>query len=228
VALLLLAVVAGAVMVVLANGRGSGAALGDTPGPTAGPSVSASAPTEELIVADGLRADHYWHAANLAGQGSCAFDGGLVARRDTDGVYRCQGPLDAVPRDLRVGVTVRLLTRDSCAGIWFRFRGDHGYLVWICEKNIYVGTHKGNPVVPIRSYPLDVPIALKASTRIELLVSGGFVTVMRGNDKVGSVRLTDPGIDSGRVVLGIYTERNAPKDGPYAVAFNDVQIWGLS
>jgi hypothetical protein len=50
---------------------------------------------------------------------------------------------------------------------------------------------------------------------------------MRGQDVVCNVRLNAPDIIAGKVVLGIYTERDAAKNGPYMVAFNDVRIAGL-
>jgi hypothetical protein len=222
VALLLLAVVAGAVMVVLAD-RSRGAALGDPPGPSA----SASARAETLIVADSLRQEHYWHAKVTEGQGQCLFDGGLVARRDKSGVLRCKGPLDAEPADVRTEVTVRLLSRNSCAGIWFRFLQDHGYLAWVCGKDIYVGTHKQSTISVTRTFPLDTPIPLNTPTRIGLRITGGEATVTRDDAVIGTVPLTDPDITTGRIVLGIYTEQDGPDPGPYSVSFTDVRIWGL-
>jgi hypothetical protein len=222
VALLLLAVVAGAVMVVLAD-RGRGAALGDPPRTGS----SSGAPTEQLLIADSLRQEHYWHPKATPKEGECLFGGGLVARREKGGVLRCRGPQDAEPADVRTEVTVRLLTHDSCAAIWFRFQPYRGYLAWICEKYIYIGTHKDSAIAVIRTFPLDTPIALNTSAQIGLRVAGTEATLTRDGVIVGTVPLTDPEITTGRVVLGIYTEQNDAGTGPYAVSFTDVRIWGL-
>ena len=44
---------------------------------------------------------------------------------------------------------------------------------------------------------------------------------------LGTVPVQEKDIHGGRVVLGIFTERNAPEEGPYQVAFNDISIWPI-
>jgi hypothetical protein len=55
-------------------------------------------------------------------------------------------------------------------------------------------------------------------------VYGTTVEVRCDGEPVGTVPLSDADITGGRVVLGIFTERNAAAYGPYAVAFIDVKI----
>ncbi|GIM88220.1 hypothetical protein Ato02nite_000130 [Paractinoplanes toevensis] len=228
VAALILAVVAGAMMVVLGSPAGERAIASE--GPTDGPSSAAPA-SDTLVIDDALTGPRLWQAKSLpAEKASCSFDGtGMVAHRDTKGVYRCSGPDDGVPDDVRVEVGVRLLTEDSCAGLWFRFAPWHGYLLRVCEKNIYLGTHKDQAVATIRTFPLDAPIAIGAApTTIEVRAVGNQATVLRDGVEVGTVPLTDTQITGGRVLLGVYTERGAAEDGPYDVAFSNVKVWGLS
>ncbi|GIF01895.1 serine/threonine-protein kinase [Paractinoplanes rishiriensis] len=230
VAMLVLAVVAGAVMVVFNGSFGSrpADAVGTPPPvPVETPSV---APAERLLIDDDLSQQRYWLAKELpAEKAACTFeDGALVAKRETKGLYRCAGPQDDVPADFRAEVGVRLLTANSCAGIWFRFRPWRGYLIRVCENSIFVGTHKAEGgVTTIRTFPLDRPIAVDAEpTRIGLRAVGSEFELSVDGFGLGQVPLTDTGITDGRVLLGVYTERGVPQDGPYQVAFSDVQIWG--
>jgi len=219
VALLVAAVVAGLAMVRAAWPFSEPADL--PPGP------SASTPDERLLVADPLRTARLWQETAIASeQASCVFDEGLVVRRETRGTYRCQGPQDTEPADLQAQVAVRLLTKNSCAAIWFRFRPFTGYQVRVCENNIYVGTHKKSDVAVYKTFPLDdAPINIGAPpTTISLTVAGASVQIVRDDELIGTVPLVDKEITGGSVVLGIFTERNAPEEGPYAVAFNDIKI----
>ncbi|GIF25309.1 hypothetical protein Ate02nite_80390 [Paractinoplanes tereljensis] len=231
VAALILAVVAGAMMLVLGSPAGERASASESPadGPSSAPAVTANA--DVLMIDDSLTGPRLWEAKSLpAEKASCSFDGtAMVAHRDTKGVYRCSGPDDGVPDNFRVEVGVRLLTEDSCAGLWFRFAPWHGYLLRVCEKNIYLGTHKDQAVATIRTFPLDAPIEIGAApTTIEVRAVGNQATVLRDGIEVGTVPLTDAEITGGRVLLGVYTERGAAENGPYDVAFSNVKVWGLS
>jgi hypothetical protein len=216
-------VVAGVAMV----GRswpGAGAAI-EAPPPTQAP-----LPDDQLLVTDPLHGVRLWQPSVLpAEQASCSFADALVVRRETRGSYRCQGPQDTEPVDVEMQVDVRLITQDSCAAIWFRFHDAIGYQVRICQNNIYVGTHKNSNVVVYKTFPLDDdPIMLGAlPTTISLKVSGSTVEIGRDGEPVGTVDLVDAEITGGNVVLGIYTERNAPEAGPYEVAFTDIKVWSL-
>jgi eukaryotic-like serine/threonine-protein kinase len=226
VALLLAAIVAGSAMVDAAWSRRAG-----TPDVVAGPAGSGDDRDGRLLVSDPLRQVRLWRRSTDADErASCSFADGLLVRRETRGPFRCQGPQDAEPEDLQAEVGVRLLTRDSCATIWFRFRANAGYQVRVCENNIYVSTHKGTDVVVYKTFPLyDDPIRLGGPpTRITLTVAGPSVQILRDGELVGGVALSDPDITGGHVMLGIFTERNAAERGPYAVSFTDVRIWRLS
>ena len=219
VAFLVLGVVAGAMMVVFTKFRGE---------PTA--TVAAEVPAETLLFSDGLRKPGYWRPkTENGGKFSCSFDGGLVVRVAEKGLYKCPGPQDTEPADIRAEVDVRLLTAGSCAGVWFRFRQQRGYLVRICDSAIYVGTHKGTAVEVYKTFPLEVPLGIgSAPTRIGLRAVGDTVELSREGTVIGSVPLTDPEITGGRLLLGVFTEGDAPVAGPYTVAFDDVQVWGVA
>jgi predicted Ser/Thr protein kinase len=228
VALVVLAFVAGISMV--ASEWPFGVGDGDSPRPglvVAGPSASAQPPPDpNEILSDPLQRVGLWQTSYSAKEkAGCSFEDALVVRRQTKGSFRCRGPLDAEPDDLRAEVDVRLVTKDSCAAIWFRFRPNAGYQVQVCENNIYVATHKEADVVIYKTFPLYAnPIGLGATTRIAVGVAGDAVEVHRAGALVGSVALTDKDIGSGRVLLGIFTERDAAMQGPYQVAFTDVKI----
>jgi eukaryotic-like serine/threonine-protein kinase len=229
VALLVLAVVAGAMMVVFGGVTGSPAdAVAPFPADSAAPPGALAG--ERLLIADQLDKPRYWQAKDLpAEKAACTFtDGALVAHRDEKGLYKCAGPGDDVPDDFRAEVGVRLLTPNSCAGIWFRFVPWKGYLIRVCENAIYVGTHKSEGgVTTIKSFPLDQPLVVGAApTEIGLRVVGPELQLERDGGSLGTVPLTDPQITGGRVLLGVITERGVPQQGPYEAAFSNVRIWG--
>jgi hypothetical protein len=62
------------------------------------------------------------------------------------------------------------------------------------------------------------------STRIGLKVSGPVVTVLRDGRALGTVPLDDAEIAGNRVLLGVFTDRDAPKTGPFVVAFDHIEI----
>jgi len=201
-------------------------------GPAAVPSVAPEPdPDLGLLLGDSLLQRRLWEESTDADErASCSFAGGLIVRRETKGVYRCRGPEDAMPEDLQAEVGVRLLTANSCASIWLRFRSFRGYQVRVCEHNVYVGTHKSTETAIYKTFPLDDgPIGVGApATRITVSIIGDTLEVLRDGELVGSVLVQDKEIVGGRVVLGIFTERNSPVAGPYEVAFNDIKIWPIS
>jgi eukaryotic-like serine/threonine-protein kinase len=205
-------------------GRSAGA--GVVPSASAAASASAPAPVP-IRITDDLVQTRFWQPRTEADGKSCAFDGALVARIKKRGLYKCKGPQDELPRDLRSSVGVRLLTKDTCAAIWFRFRNTSGYQLRICPRHMYVSTHKNTEVKVIRTIPLDDPVKVGApATRIGLRMAGDLVEVTRDGDRVASVTLNDPEITGDRLVLGVYTDLNAPATGNFAVAFDHIEIEG--
>jgi hypothetical protein len=228
VGLLVLVLAAAAALLVRGELPWASAATG-----TAGPSPSAGpAPSGTLIITDPLSAPRLWQASDDAEEkASCAFtDGALVVSRRTVGSFRCRGPADAEPNDLRTEVNVRLLSPGSCAGIWFWFKPYSGYQVRICEDAVLLGTHKDADAEVLRTFPLDgapVPVGGPA-TRVTLTTRAGIAEVHLDGDPVGSVPLTDPEITGGRVVFGIFTEpKGDDHTPPYRVAFDSVDIYSL-
>ena len=228
VGFLILAVVAGAIMLALSlKGQRDRGAVGDTGGPVPG--------TESLLVEDPLRRPHYWEAKAQKGEGECLFDTakGLVARRGTSGTYKCRGLRDSFTPDMRVEVTVRLIEPRSCAMIYFRNSSTSsdvgGYVARVCENFIYVGVHRGNNVSVTRTISLSGdPIELDRPVTIGVRTRGDVATIFRDGAEAGEARLTDKLLaDGGKVVLGVYNVPNAPQQGPYEVVFSDIKIWQL-
>jgi len=228
--LLVLAVLAvgGAVSALWSRGGAEGAGPTATAGPYAG--IGEPDPDATPLLADPLTQGRLWQATSIPSEkASCSFAGGLVARRETRGVFRCRGPEDTAPADVQAEVRVQLLTPDSCASIWMRFAQNRGYQVRVCEHNVYVGTHKGDVIGVLKTFPLDdAPITVGApATRITVSIVGELLEVLRDGELVGTVPVQDKEITGGRVVLGIYTERSAPVKGPYEVVFNDIKVWPI-
>jgi predicted Ser/Thr protein kinase len=199
-----------------------------TPQRATGP--AAAAPP---LIDDALDKPWFWETSkDDKEKASCSFGtGSLVVRRETkEGSFRCRGPVDPEPNALRIDVNVRLLTKGSCAGIWFRFRPFRGYQLRVCETKFLVGTHKEADAAVTRTFPLDAPVAVDGPpTRVTLNVHDDAVDVLRDGVSMGSVPLADPEITDGRVVLGIFTEGQDPSHSPpYAVAFDHITVRPLA
>ena len=187
-------------------------------------------PDADVLLSDALTGERLWRATSDEREGAaCSFKGALVVRRESRGVFRCRGPEDNEPADLQAEVRVRLLTPDSCASIWMRFAQNKGYQVRVCERNVYIGTHKSTDTEVYKTLPLDDrPIDVGApATLITVTVDGDTLEVLRDGELLGTVPVKDKEIRGGRVMLGIFTELNAPVKGPYEVAFNDIRIWPI-
>jgi predicted Ser/Thr protein kinase len=224
----LVLLVAGSVTLV-ARSEGPGAWGAFPPEPVA--PLASAAPA--LMFSDPLDAARLWEeSADAKEKASCDFESGaLVVRRRTPGSFRCKGPPDVEPDDLRTDVAVRLLSKGSCASVWLRFRPYLGYQVRICESTILVGTHKNTAAVELSRFPLgDAPVPIGGpATTITLSTADGMLEVLRDGQPVGTMELTDPDIRSGRVLLGIFTEpADAGHPPPYAVAFDQVDVYALS
>ncbi|MGK5681956.1 serine/threonine-protein kinase [Actinoplanes sp. URMC 104] len=222
-ALVVLAVIAGAMMLTLGSRPGDPSATPQVPAP------SSAVALPPVILADELDESRLWLAKTEPdGRSSCVFtDGTLHVRVAQRPLYKCRGPQDTLPTDLRIDVGVRLVTENSCAAVWFRFVSNRGYLVRICPTNIYVGTHKSVDVSVTRTLPLDTPIPVGGPpVRIGLQVAGGTVTITRDGATVGDAPLTDARIAGSKVLLGVYADRDAPPAGPFEVAFDHIEIRG--
>jgi serine/threonine protein kinase len=195
-----------------------------------GPVVSPSLVNQAELITDDLHAPRLWQpSADDKLKAGCSFNQALVVRRPTPGSFRCKGPLDLEPDNLKVEVGARLVSAGSCAAVWLRFRNNTGYLVQVCEKDVLVCTHKGNKVEVLRTLPLDTAIPLGgAPTQISLTVSGDSLTILLDGMQIGPgpVPLDDPDMVSGRVALGLYTEElgGPARTKPYEVTFDHVSV----
>ncbi|BFU44115.1 serine/threonine protein kinase [Krasilnikovia sp. MM14-A1004] len=195
-------------------------------------SATVTAPVPTPVITDSLVVRSLWQATSDANEkASCSFDGALVVRRESSGSFRCRGPQDQVPHDLRTEVDLQLRTPGSCASIWLRFKAVRGYQVRFCEKAVYVGVHKrANPDV-YKTFPLDAsPIVVGGPpTHVTVTIVGDTVEISRDGVALGTVPLQDRDvITDGRVVLGIFTEEGVPDGQPYEVAFRNVQIYPVA
>ena len=225
--LLLLSLLAAAALVVRGDLPWARADGGVTPAGSAPPVAERT-----LLITDPLADARLWErSADADEQASCTFsDGALVVSRRTVGSFRCRGPADAEPNELETEVNVRLLSKGSCAGIWFWFRPYTGYQVRVCENAVLIGTHKDATAEVYRTFPLDgAPIRVGGpATRITVTTRAGVAEVRRDGAVVGSATLADPDITGGRVVLGIFTEPKQPgHTPPYRVAFDHIAIYTL-
>nr|WP_296074156.1 serine/threonine-protein kinase [uncultured Actinoplanes sp.] len=188
----------------------------------AAPAPSRPAP----IIADDLSAPKWWLPdTSPDGRSSCSFDDGLVVRVGRRGLYKCRGPQDQLPRDLTAEVSVRLLTPDACAAVWFRFTQQRGYQLQVCRASLYVGTHKNQQVDVFRTLPLETPLAVGATaTRVRLRLAGDQLEVSLDGVPLGTAPLDDPDITGSALLLGVYTDRGAPENGPFSVAFDHIEV----
>jgi hypothetical protein len=236
-----LAAVAFVVLVALVAGAGflsghlefrSGADGAGTPTAPVVPS-SPGVPTSADEVRDPLtRQRYWWPVSDEQNRVTCQFSGGLMVTKQSEGVYRCQGPAKAW-LDVRVDVDVEIVEPDSCAAVWFRFTvKTGGYALRVCQRGYFLVTHgvaSATSVVPVQSFPFpdgERP-GLGTPVRVGIEARGGRLRFFRDGREVGSVDDGDP--IPGRVVLGIF--HNPPEDGegtpPFQVRFRNVEIRAL-
>jgi eukaryotic-like serine/threonine-protein kinase len=204
------------------------------PTPSSAPGTPAASPTivspppSKVVLDDPLTEPGLWPTREEPVQlATCAYDGGLAVTRGKAGPYRCRGPMDQFT-DFIFSVDVRLLTDGSCAGMWFRFAQNAGYLARICPEGFYVATHGVNDaaeVTVLRTMPFTTPIALDTKTRIAITVRGSSIALDRDGYRIGE--LTDSAFTEGRVVLGIYPEVTEHQP-PFEVAFTNVEVRAIT
>jgi eukaryotic-like serine/threonine-protein kinase len=182
-------------------------------------------PGGRRVVSDTLAVAREWQVRNdEQQQATCDFAAALVVTRRTAGTYRCPGPVTPVG-DLAAFVDVRLRATGNpakaCAGIWFRFDADSGYLLRICAEGITLAIHRATaqpPIEVLREWPGELAVDVVA--RIGVAARGDEVTVYRDGQPVGSH--TDSQFGRGRVVLGIAADAGR---GPFTVSFANVEVY---
>ncbi|MCO8271201.1 serine/threonine protein kinase [Actinoplanes sp. TRM 88003] len=229
IALLVLAVIAGTMMIVFGPPAQHVAGPGETPPASASPTV-APLPAGPALITDDLGEDRLWLAKTEPdGKSSCVFTGGeLHVKIDGKPLYKCRGPQDTLPDDIDIDVSLRLLTEGGCAAVWYHFKLPHGgQLVRVCQDNIFVGMHQSADVSVTRTLPLDDPIQVGGPpVRIGLRVAGDVVTVSRDGVVLGDAPLGPAKITGNRVLLGVFLDRDTPDTGSAEVAFDRIEVRG--
>lgn len=186
-----------------------------------------SVPSWLPVVSDPLTTEKEWiDRVDDRNKATCAFDGGLVVRKRSEGPYRCQGPLTELA-DFRAEVTVSLRTRRTCAGVWFRFTDDNGgYVLRVCPTGYYLARHRPTGVEPLEryGYPNGSLLATGQPTRVAVEAIGSELRFYRDGVEIAHVQ--DEAPVRGRVVLGIFRDPEAegPAVPPFEVSFRDVEI----
>ncbi|GLI02490.1 serine/threonine protein kinase [Phytohabitans aurantiacus] len=194
------------------------------PSTPAAPPTIVSPPPSKVVMADPLTKPGLWPTREEPGQlATCDYEDGLVVTRGKQGPYRCRGPMDPFT-DFIFSVDVRLRTEGTCAGMWFRFAQNAGYLARICPEGFYVATHGVNDaaeVTVLRTMLFATPIPLDTKTRVAITVRGSSIALDRDGYRIGE--LSDTTFTEGRVVLGIYPEITEHQP-PFSVAFTNVEV----
>jgi eukaryotic-like serine/threonine-protein kinase len=181
----------------------------------------------EVIIKDPLNEPGQWLDSEIREQKKNCFTrdvmrAGLVQR----GSYQCVGPDEEIEDDFDVEVTTQLLSKGSCAAIWFHWAQDGGQALRVCQDEISVAA---DLQVDKRVYgraELKNRIPLKKSTRVHLVVREGSAQVFRGGDFVADFKLPKGGPVKGQVLLGISVEA-VDGTSPYTVTFANVEINSL-
>ena len=201
---------------------------GPTQEPTEKPTPEPIEPTGgEVIIKDPLNEPGQWLDSEIREQKKNCFTrdvmrAGLVQR----GSYQCVGPDEEIEDDFDVEVTTQLLSKGSCAAIWFHWGQDGGQALRVCQDEISVAA---DLQVDKRVYGRAVlknRIPLKKSTRVHLVVREGSAQVFRGGDFVADFKLPKGGPVKGQVLLGISVEA-VDGSSPYTVTFANVEINSL-
>lgn len=164
----------------------------------------------------------FWHEKDeTAGlQAKCTMPGALVATVTRLGSYRCPSHPDPLT-DFAVSVDVTLRTADTCAGIWFRFLANKGYLLMTCRDRYQIYEH-AEALTLVRTMPLPAPVEPGTRFRSKVTAQGNNLRfVHNGLELMSLSRATYP---SGRAVLGIFVPSGAKTLPAYEVAFNNIEI----
>jgi eukaryotic-like serine/threonine-protein kinase len=191
---------------------------------SATPSATPSGPAPwQVFVRDPLtKPGPFWKDRDdtLTLQAKCTVSGALVVTQTRLSTYRCPSHPDPFT-DLAVSVDVVLRTADTCAGIWFRFVANKGYLLTACHDRYQLYEH-AEALTLVRTMALPAPV--KTGTRFRTTVSaqGTSLRFVHNGQELASLRRST--YESGRVVPGIFVPDGAKQLDAYEVAFNNIEI----
>jgi len=188
--------------------------------PSAAPSGSASWP---VFASDSLtKPGPFWYDRDETAtlQAKCTLSGALVVTLTRLGSYRCPTHPDPLT-DFAASVDVVLRTRDTCAGIWFRFLANKGYLLMTCRDRYQLYEH-AEALTLVRTMLLPAPVEPGSRFRTTVTAQGTTLSFLHNGQALMSFSSTT--YASGRVVLGIFVPTGGKQLAAYEVAFNNLVI----
>jgi serine/threonine protein kinase len=204
--------------------RGSAVQAETSPSPSPVPSVPAGF---RLLLSDPLTAPGNWRpSVDDVHKARCDIDNGLVVTLQQRSTFRCKVPQklsELSVTDIGVFVDVTLVSRGSCAGIWFRFVGG-GYLLQACADGMHLLRHGlPEPTSAVTLYNFGrSSLPLGQATRIGIVAQGDQLRLYRAGAQIATYPL-GPDVGAGHVVLGQFTSQAG--DPPFQVRFANVEVW---
>jgi hypothetical protein len=132
----------------------------------------------------------------------------------------CPSPEDVFPGDQSITVDLTLAVPGSCAMLWFRYGGVRGYQLMACADRVEMAK-VGDAVVS--SIGASSSTVLQPGTRhkLSVTIAGPHATVAIDGATAIRAAVADPGLASGRVVLGVTGTQAA---GSAEVRFADLDV----
>ncbi len=195
---------------------------GDGNEPDAALSVAAPAPRQirGLSVVDRLDRPGQWREVRDE-EGTCLFeDGGLELHSDTFGTRDCPGPQENFAGDASIAADVTLLDPGSCALLRFRWTGQTGYLLTVCDKMVQLDLLDEGDATALTSVATED--FMRGNTqRLRVELRGQTATVAAGDKALFQAPITDPALVTGQVILGVAAEEDLE---PSRVRFANAEI----
>ncbi|PRY23472.1 serine/threonine protein kinase [Pseudosporangium ferrugineum] len=222
------AVVSAGIGLAVSRGRSDQTSASFVSGPAASPSPAPAAPATPLLqgpsVSDRLDRPGLWKADERTthARGWCTFDRRMLATTHEASLYRCRGPEESFTGDHTIAVDTGIVTRGSCAVIWFRYVGTSGYVASFCEKEVRLGidTNSGNGFTGERT-AATTAFRPGRTHRVGIAVRDGTAGLTVDGAALLSLPLTEPLLVAGRIELGVLNESAGDSA---SVSFADVEL----